>query len=157
MFRLWRNGASSRLPLIPLSAVKAAASRDTFLWHAFHESWLKSIPWLLDKSLDIGERDKDRISCFEAGCLRHESYTFEPVLSRGFDVNTRDRNGDTALHKCARDPKEANRYSNVIYHLIINGSDPNLKNQDGVSLRMMAKENSELAFTLEYAEGNEGA
>lgn len=122
------------------------------LWHACHRSWLKSIPWLLDKSLNLNERDTDGISCFEAGSLSLERYTIEPMLSRGYDVNTQDRNGDTTLHKCARDPRENARYSSVIYHLIINGGDPDLKNKAGVSLRMMAKESKGLTNTLEWAE-----
>lgn len=102
--------------------------------------------------LDLGDRDHDAISCFEAGCLSRESYTVEPMLSRGYDVNTRDRNGDTALLKSARDPKQSQKFSSVIFHLIRNGADPDMRNDSGVSLRMMAKENVGLAFTLRMAE-----
>lgn len=122
------------------------------LWHACHRSWLKTIPWLLDMGLDLEERDRNGISCFDAGCLSHESYTIGPMLSRGFDVNTRDRNGDTALHKCARDPEEVRGYSSVIFHLIKNGADPDQKNKNGISFRMIAKENEHLACTLKWAE-----
>lgn len=117
------------------------------LWHACHRSWLEAIPWLLDRALDLNERDRDGISCFEAECLSHESCTIGTMLSRGFDVNARDRNGDTALHKCARDREENSRYSSVVFHLIRNGADPDLKNASGISFQMMTRENRALART----------
>lgn len=143
---------AGQLPEIGADIMAKDNMGRSVLWHACHRSWLKSIPWLLDKGLDIGERDKDGISCFEAGCLSHEGYTIEPMLSRGYDVNTQDRNGDTALHKCARDREENSRYSSMIFHLIKNGADPDLENDAGISFRMMARENKELAFILKWAE-----
>lgn len=122
------------------------------IWHACSMAWLKSIIWFSEMGADMLIRDRDGVNAFEAGCFSCESYTLKPMLKSGFDINTCDKNGNTALLKCAKENDEKNQLGSIIYFLLIYGSDPDLENNKGESFRKMAENNKNLAYELRMAE-----
>lgn len=119
----------------------------SILWHAASGMWYKTVPWLVELGLSLDDRDKEGISAFEAGCLSGEELVLLAMLGTGYDMNTQDENGDTALLKAAR--SKENRLMGFRGMMLRAGADPDLKNAEGVSFRDMAGNDKYLGHELE--------
>lgn len=140
--------------LIARGANIEARDKDgrSVLWHICRKMWMESALWFIEMGASLDARDRDGVSAFEAGCLSGESFIIEPMLKFGYDPNTRDANGDTALLKCARDERRDAKCDSSIFWLVVFGADPDLENNKGESLRKLARTNKSLALILKFAE-----
>lgn len=107
-------------------------------WHAL---WLTGrqddrgmFHYLLDAGPDTLPPPPDRFACIICGpAARGELDVVESFVERGFPVNGRAPDGDTALIRAARHARRE-----VVEYLLAHGADANLRGEDGVTALAMS-------------------
>ena len=106
--------------------------------------FVKIMDLLLKKGLNIDTKQKTgnfQRSYLQLSVMNNIKNIFDFLIKNGADVNSIDKNGNTVLFNAVMNYfKDKENYSYYIEKLLIEGADPKLKNNNGISAVKLANE-----------------
>ncbi len=107
---------------------------DSLLHISADEKQIEISKFLLEKGLDLNQKNKSKLTPFAIACSRKDEDLIKLFLSYKPDFNTQDKNGNTPLHKAITSEK-------IMKLLLDNSANPYIKNNSGSPVLFEAANN----------------